>query len=101
MKVFGNARVEISSDNSDMSNLMFKKALELSGKTLFGDSYYLHDYRVSTEEIDGTNKEVIIHTSRGYGPYDDEHTIVSSDEHAVMCLKLAKHFESLRYKKEA
>lgn len=99
MKVYGNARVEISLDDSDMSRLMLKKALELSGKTLMGDNYYLHDYIVSTKEIDGDSKEVIIHTSKGYGPYDDEHTIVSFDEHAVMCLKLAKHFDSLRYKK--
>lgn len=99
MKVYANARVEVSLDHSDMSTLMLKKALELSGRQVYGDNYYLHHYFVRKKEVDGIEKEVIIHISNGYGPYDDKYTIISSDENAIMCLKLAKHFKTLGYQK--
>lgn len=92
MKVYATAKVQIELNDNEMSNLLFKKALELSGYLLLGDSYHLKDYSVRKKEIDGEEKEVITHISRGYGPYDDDITIVSTDETAVMCLKLAHQF---------
>lgn len=97
MKIFANARVEVSLDYHDMSLLMFQKGLELAGKSTLGDHHYLHDYVVGNVQIGNERIDAVIHVSRGYGPYDDESKLISSDEHVVMCFKLAKHFEQMKY----
>jgi len=98
MKVFANARVEVSLDDRDMADLLLQKALELAKQRQF-DKSYLERFILSNRPINGEEKEALYYFTKGYGPYADSYDFISSDENVIRCFQLAKFFKEKHHQK--